>query len=122
MNGTLTTEQTDTYAYKAYLETILNYGTEDEETILRPQGYYSALNYPPSDLTANQIDSAAPHADYTALSKERKKAVDGLLEKEKTTGGKTIQLFGLPHLDLFNKRQITHTGSRSQNEVYTQRS
>ena len=36
VNGTLTTEQTDTYAYKAYLETILSYGTEDEETILRP--------------------------------------------------------------------------------------
>ena len=67
VNGTLTTEQTDTYAYKAYLETILNYGTEDEETILRPQGYYSALNYPPHDLTANQIDSSTPHADYTAL-------------------------------------------------------
>ena len=74
VNGTLTTEQTDTYAYKAYLETILNYGTEDEETILRPQGYYSALNYPPHDLTANQIDSATPNADYTALSKERKKS------------------------------------------------
>ena len=93
MNGTLTTEQTDTYAYKAYLETILNYGTEDEETILRPQGYYSALNYPPSDLTANEIDNT--FNDYAALSKERKKAVDGLVEmKEKTTGGKTIQLFG----------------------------
>ena len=101
VNGTLTTEQTDTYAYKAYLETILNYGTEDEETILRPQGYYSALNYPPHDLTANQIDSGTPHANYTALSKERKKAVNGLVEmKEKTTGGKTIQLFGLPHVDL----------------------
>ena len=100
VNGTLTTEQTDTYAYKAYLETILNYGTEDEETILRPQGYYSALNYPPHDLTANQIDSGTPHADYTALSKERKKAVNGFVEmKEKTTGGKTIQLLGLPHVD-----------------------
>ena len=74
MNGTLTTEQTDTYAYKAYLKTILNYGTEDEETILRPQGYYSALNYPPNDLTVNQINSATPHANYTALSKERKKS------------------------------------------------
>ena len=103
VNGTLTTEQTDTYAYKAYLETILNYGTEDEETILKPQGCYSALNYPPNNLTANQIDSGTPHADYTALSKERIKAVDGLLEmKEKITGGKTIQLFGLPHVDLFN--------------------
>ena len=74
VNGTLTTEQTDTYAYKVYLETILNYGTEDEETIFRPQGYYSALNYPPNDLTVNQINSATPHANYTALSKERKKS------------------------------------------------
>ena len=111
MNRTLTTEQTDTYAYKAYLETILNYGTEDEETILRPQGYYSALNYPPHDLTANQIDSATPNADCTALSKERKKAVDGLVEmKEKTTGGKTIQLFGLPHVDLFNTGRMLIPG------------
>ena len=83
-----TTEQTDTYAYKAYLETILNYGTEDEETILRPQGYY-----------------------YAALSKERKKAVDGLAEmKEKTTGRKTIQLFGLPHVDLFNTGRMLIPG------------
>ena len=88
MNGTLTTEQTDTYVYKAYLETILNYGIEDEETILRPQGYY-----------------------YAALSKERKKAVDGLMEmKEKTTGGKTIQLFGLPHVDLFNTGRMLIPG------------
>ena len=109
--GTLTTEQTDTYAYKAYLETILNYGTEDEETILKPQGYYSALNHPGSDLTANQIDSATPHNDYNALSKERKKAVDGLLEiKDKTTGGKTIQLFGLPHVDLFNTGRMLIPG------------
>ena len=70
LNGPLTTKQTDTYAYKAYLETILNYGTEDEETILRPQGYYSALNYPPNDLMVNQINSGTPHANYTALSKE----------------------------------------------------
>ena len=78
VNGTLTTEQTDPYAYKAYLETILNYGTEDEETILGPQGYYSALNYPPSDLMANEIDNT--HNDHAALSKERKTAVDGLVE------------------------------------------
>lgn len=53
VNGTLTTEQTDTYAYKAYIETILNYGTEDEETFLQAQGYYSAVDYPPSTLSDN---------------------------------------------------------------------
>ena len=109
VNGTLTTEQTDTYAYKAYLETILNYGTEDEKTILRPQGYYSALDHPGNDLTANQIDDT--HNDYTALSEERRKAVDGLLEiKDKTTVGKTIQLFGLPHVDLFNTGRMLIPG------------
>ena len=109
VNGTLTNEQTDTNAYKAYLETILNYGTEDEETILKPQGYYSALNHPGNDLTANQIDIT--HNDYKSLTVKRKKAVDGLLEmKDKTIDGKTIQLFGMPHADLFNTGRLLIPG------------
>lgn len=55
VDGTLITEQTDTYAYKAYLETILSQGTEEEETTPRPQGYYSALDHPLYNVTANQI-------------------------------------------------------------------
>ena len=88
VNGTLTTEQTDTYVYKAYLENILNYGTEDEETIHRPQGYYSALNYPPNDLMVNQINSGTPHANYTALSKERKKSSRRSLGNERNKHGR----------------------------------
>ena len=43
--------------------------------------------------------------------KNEKKAVDGLVEmKEKTTGGKTIQLFGLPHVDLFNTGRMLIPG------------
>ena len=111
VNGTLTTEQTDTYAYKACLETILNYGKEDEETVLRPQRYYSALNYPGNDLTANQIDRDTPHDDYKVLSAERKKAVNGLLDmKDRTIDGKTIQLFGMPHADLFNTGRLLIPG------------
>ena len=30
--------------------------------------------------------------------------------KEKTTGGKTIQLFGLPHVDLFNTGRLLIPG------------
>ena len=57
VNRSLTTEQTDTYAYKSYIETILKYGTEDEGTILRPQGYSSGLDYPTHvQLVANNID------------------------------------------------------------------
>lgn len=111
VNGTLTTEQTDTYPYKAHLETILYYGTEVEETFLKLQEYYSALDYPAITLTANQLDRATPHADYEALIPERKKAVNGALDmRERTTGGKTIQLFGMPHVDLLNSGRILIPG------------
>ena len=43
--------------------------------------------------------------------KNKKKEVDGLVEmKEKTMGGKTIQLFGLPHVDLFNTGRMLIPG------------
>ena len=109
VNGTLTTEQTDTYAYKAYLETILNYGTKDEETFLKLQGYYSTLDHPPITLTVNQLDQS--HNDYEALIPERKKAVDGIIAiRDRITGGKTIQLFGMPHVDLFNSGRMLIPG------------
>ncbi|XP_058970810.2 uncharacterized protein F54H12.2-like [Pocillopora verrucosa] len=110
VNGTLTTEQTDTYAYKSYIETILNYGTEDEDTILRPQGYYSGLDYPTHvQLVANNIDQT--HADYKALPAEKRKAMDGLLKmRGRTTGGKTIVLYGMPHVDLFNTGRMLIPG------------
>ena len=110
VNGTLTTKQTDTYAYKLYMETILNYGTEDEDTILRPQGYYSGLDYPTHvQLVANNIDQT--HADYKALPAEKRKAIDGLLKmRGRTTGGKTIILYGMPHVDLFNTGRMLIPG------------
>lgn len=96
VNGTLITEQTDTYAYKA---------------TLKPQGYYSALDYPLATLTANQIDRDTPHNDYKALDPERKKAVNGALDiLARITSGKTIQLFGMPHVDLFNTGRILIPG------------
>ena len=109
VNGTPTTEQTDTYAYKAYLETILNYRTEDEETILKPEGYYSALNHPLYTLIANQINRT--HNDYKASTSEQQKAINGMLEmRGKTTGGKTIVLYGTPHVDLFNTGRMLIPG------------
>ena len=38
LNGTLISPQTDTYHYKAYIETLLNYNRDDGETVLKPQG------------------------------------------------------------------------------------
>ncbi|CAH3046211.1 unnamed protein product, partial [Porites evermanni] len=44
MNGVLMTEQSNTYHYRAYLETLLNYNREEGATKLAPQGWVNALN------------------------------------------------------------------------------
>ena len=43
MNGVLMTEQSKTYHYKAYLETLLNYNREEGATKLAPQGWVNQL-------------------------------------------------------------------------------
>lgn len=58
LNGTLISPQTDTYHYKAYLETLLNYNRNDGETVLRPQGWYNALDFP-TELTVNNTTTEA---------------------------------------------------------------
>ena len=54
-NGTLMTEQTDTYAYSAYLQTLLNYNQDDGETLLARQGWVNFLNVWPT-LTSGADD------------------------------------------------------------------
>ena len=46
-----------------------------------------------------------------ALNAERKKAVNGSLDiLDRITGGKTTQLFGMPHVDLFNTGKLLIPG------------
>ena len=61
LNGTLISPQTDTYHYKAYFETLLNYNRDDGETILKPQGWFNAIDVPDA-LTTNQLDQT--HNDF----------------------------------------------------------
>ena len=110
LNGTLITEQTDTYAYKAYLETIMNYDKEAAETYLEPQGFYSAMDHTP-EITANNINTTANagagHNDYQALSSEAKKAFTNAWRlKNRIKDGKTLQLLGKPHIDIFQVRRL----------------
>ena len=44
MNGVLMTEQSNTYHYRAYLESLLNYSREEGATKLAPQGWVNQLN------------------------------------------------------------------------------
>ena len=46
LNGTLISPQSYTYHYKAYLETLMNYNREEGKTVLRPQGWFNALDFP----------------------------------------------------------------------------
>ena len=51
------------------------------------------------------------HNDYKALAKEQKKAVDGALAmRTRTNGGKTIQLYDMLHVDLFNTGRMLIPG------------
>ena len=110
LNGTTVSEQTDTYAYKAFLETIMNYDQEAADTYLQMQGFYFALDHPP-ELNNNKIDitsgNGAGHAEFQALSEEQKKAVkSALANKMKVTDGKTLVLLGKPHIDIFNVKRL----------------
>ena len=44
MNGVLMTEQSNTYHYRAYLETLLNYSRDEGGAKLAPQGWVNQLN------------------------------------------------------------------------------
>ena len=43
-NGALMSEQTDTYAYSAYFQTLLNYDRDDGETLLQPQAKVGSIS------------------------------------------------------------------------------
>ena len=57
MNGVLMTEQSNTYHYRAYLETLLNYNREEGATKLAPQGWVNQLN------VAEEIGATAANSD-----------------------------------------------------------
>ena len=110
LNGTLISPQNDSYAYKAYLETVLNYSAQEGHTLLRPQGWFpthhdmmtTGLDFP-TPLTANKLDDATPHAHYTALSRPKKAAVlFSDQEQVPYQGGAVRTLVFKPHSELFH--------------------
>ena len=108
LNGTLISPQSDTYPYKAYLETLMNYNREEGKSVLRPQGWFNALDFPPQ-WTANNTDTTANggagHAKYQALSANHKPALaQSKTETAYYYGGARHSLVFQPHLEAF------HTG------------
>ena len=88
LNGTLITEQSDTYAYRAYIESLLNYDKSAKETFLT-----SALFYKD---TARLMDEPDP-------SKAPPNRNLGLFTRSQyTLTSNTVGLIGTPFCDIFH--------------------
>ena len=110
LNGTLISPQSDTYHYKAYLETLLNYDREDGKTVLGPQGWFNQLDSPPQ-WTNNNSDKAGDHAEWQALSANQKRAYEAMVyEVAKYAGGVTHSLVFTPHLEVFHTGKLLVPG------------
>ena len=80
MNGVLMTEQTNTYHYRAYLETLLNYTREEGATKLASQGWVNALNVI-NEMGATGANSDIPTAANWAGNGELRALTSRLLSK-----------------------------------------
>ena len=108
LNGTLISPQSDTYHYKAYLQTLTNFDTKDGRTVLRPAGWFNGIN-PPPQWTANNVNTAANsgagHSDYQNLAANTKLLLANMSEeRNELAAGKVRHYVFVPHLEVF------HTG------------
>ena len=88
LNGTLITEQSDTYAHRAYIESLLNYSKSEKETFLTSSLFYKD--------TKGKMDELSPVAAGAARNL-------GLHKRSRyTLTSNTVGLIGTPFCDIFN--------------------
>ena len=116
LNGTLISPQTDTYAYKAYLETLLNYNRDDGETILAPQCWNNIIDIPDA-LTANQ--QTQTHDDFKALDEEQQLVVKTFQKKVEEFSGDIVKVFSfVPHIEVFHLSKLLIPGVQTGIKMY----
>ena len=92
LNGTLITSSTNTYPYRAYLETLLNYGNDAKSSQLNNAGYYN---------------EGGPFYDYANSAK----APEGFKQRAKNIkSSRTLDLIGKIHADLFSQSKYLLNG------------
>ena len=111
-NGTLMTEQTDTYAYSAYIQTLLNYSQDDLETLLAPQGWANLLNVPPT-LTSGGGDDISMLAGYLHNSSHALKT-----QTIPFRGNNVVRLIMRPYLPAFHTGKIMVPGVEMNFELH----
>ncbi|CAH3144151.1 unnamed protein product, partial [Porites evermanni] len=80
MNGVLMTEQSNTYYYRAYLETLLNFSRDEGATMLAPQGWVNQLNVI-AEMGATGANSDVPTGANWSGNTELRALTSRLLEK-----------------------------------------
>ena len=116
LNGTLISPQTDTYAYKAYLETLLNYNRDDGETILHPQCWDNIINIPDT-LTANQQDQS--HNDFKGMDEENQLVVKSFQDKVEEFSGDIFKVLTfVPHIEVFQFSKLLIPGVQISIKMY----
>ena len=86
LNGTLVTRSTNTYAYRAYIETLLSYGTDAKVTQLTGQLWHKDTA---THMDAVEIvDGAAANAGFVA-------------RREHIVRSRVVDMMGRLHVDLF---------------------
>ena len=117
-NGTLLNPQSDTYAYRYFITTVLNYTPTEGNSILQPEGWMAqepSTGYVPLDfpcpLTANKLDATTPHQHYTDLSDEQKSAVlASQRARKKYTTKKWNSFFFKPMQEVFYTGKLVPPG------------
>lgn len=85
LNDVLVTSSVNTYAYRSMIETLLNYGEDAKRTHLQSELYYKD--------TPGQMDTI--ETDLT------KSTNTGWIKRRELSLGKTIDMFGRIHGDIF---------------------
>ena len=80
MNGVLMTEQGNTYYYRAYLETLLNYSREEGSTKLAPQGWVNQLNVV-EELSTTTANTDVPNNANWSCNTELRALTSRLLDQ-----------------------------------------
>ena len=110
-NGALMSEQTDTYAYSAYIQTLLNYNRDDGETLLAPQGWVNFLNVKPT-LTSGG-DDISTLAGYLHNNDHLLKTLTLPFQ-----GNNMVRLVMRPYLPAFHMGKVMVPGVEMNLELY----
>ncbi|RLJ22613.1 hypothetical protein DJ031_00495 [bacterium endosymbiont of Escarpia laminata] len=85
LNGTLVTPSTNTYPYRAYIETLLSYGNDAKETQLTSQLW---CKDPSNRMESVEIDGDASNAGFVT-------------RRASTVGSRVVDMMGRIHADFF---------------------